>query len=38
MVKQIGFDGFFWLSGGLSLAAVLFLPFIAGANAREAEG
>ena len=37
IVKQIGFDGFFWLSGALSLAAVLFLPFIAGAKAREAD-
>ena len=37
MVKQIGFDGFFWLSGTLSLAAVLFLPFIASAKPREAD-
>jgi MFS transporter, PAT family, beta-lactamase induction signal transducer AmpG len=29
IVKQIGFNGFFWLSGSLSLAAVVFLPFIA---------
>jgi len=34
IVKSIGFDGFFWLSGTLSLAAVLFLPLIAGARPR----
>ncbi|MDO7844551.1 MFS transporter [Sphingomonas immobilis] len=34
MVKHIGFDGFFWLSGALSLAAVVFLPFIANAKPR----
>lgn len=34
IVKQIGFDGFFWLSGTLSLAAVVFLPFILGAKPR----
>ena len=32
--KQIGWDGFFTLSGTLSLAAVLFLPFIARAAPR----
>ncbi len=32
--KQIGFDGFFALSGALSLAAVLFLPLIAHARPR----
>ena len=37
MIKHIGFDGFFWLSGALSLAAVLFLPFIAAANPRESD-
>ncbi len=36
--KQIGWDGFFALSGTLSLAAVLFLPFVARARPREAEG
>lgn len=35
MVRHIGFDGFFWLSGALSLAAVLFLPLIAQVKARE---
>jgi PAT family beta-lactamase induction signal transducer AmpG len=34
IVEAIGFDGFFWLSGSLSLAAVIFLPFIAGAKPR----
>ena len=34
IVEAVGFDGFFWLSGTLSLAAVLFLPFIAGASPR----
>lgn len=34
IVKRIGFDGFFWLSGSLSLAAVLFLPFIVNAKPR----
>ncbi|HVF94147.1 MAG TPA: permease [Sphingomonas sp.] len=32
--RQIGWDGFFALSGTLSLAAVLFLPFVARARAR----
>ena len=32
--KAIDYDGFFLLSGGLSLAAVLFLPFIARVTAR----
>jgi PAT family beta-lactamase induction signal transducer AmpG len=36
--KQIGWDGFFALSGTLSLAAVLFLPFVARARPREDEG
>jgi MFS transporter, PAT family, beta-lactamase induction signal transducer AmpG len=35
IARHIGFDGFFWLSGGLSLAAVLFLPLIARVRARE---
>jgi PAT family beta-lactamase induction signal transducer AmpG len=34
IVNAIGYDGFFWLSGTLSLAAVVFLPFIAGAKPR----
>lgn len=34
IVEAIGYDGFFWLSGSLSLAAVIFLPFIAGAKPR----
>jgi PAT family beta-lactamase induction signal transducer AmpG len=29
ITEAIGFDGFFWLSGGLSLAAIAFLPLIA---------
>jgi len=37
IVKSIGYDGFFWLSGTLSLAAVLFLPLIAGARPRNEE-
>jgi PAT family beta-lactamase induction signal transducer AmpG len=32
--KQIGWDGFFTLSGTLSLAAILFLPLIARASPR----
>ena len=35
MQKGIGYDGFFLLAGGLSLAAVLFLPFIARIRPRE---
>jgi len=35
IVKSIGYDGFFWLSGSLSVAAVLFLPLIAGARPRD---
>ena len=34
MQKQIGYDGFFWLAGGLSAAAILILPFMANAKAR----
>jgi len=34
IVEAVGYDGFFWLSGSLSLAAVVFLPFIAGAKPR----
>jgi MFS transporter, PAT family, beta-lactamase induction signal transducer AmpG len=34
IVKHIGFDGFFWLSGTLSLAAIIFLPLIANAKPR----
>ena len=37
IVELIGYDGFFWLSGTLSLAAVIFLPFIAGAKPRPEE-
>ncbi|HEU0045679.1 permease [Sphingomonas sp.] len=35
MQARIGFVGFFWLAGGLSLAALLVLPFVARARARE---
>lgn len=35
MQKSIGYDGFFLLTGALSLAAVLFLPFLARVKARE---
>jgi PAT family beta-lactamase induction signal transducer AmpG len=34
IVKAINYDGFFCLSGTLSLAAVIFLPFIANAKPR----
>ena len=34
--RQIGYDGFFLLSGALSLAAIVFLPFIARAAPRTA--
>lgn len=34
---QIGYDGFFMLSGGLSFAALIFLPVIARARARSAD-
>lgn len=34
MQTQIGYDGFFWLSGGLSAAAILLLPFMANAKPR----
>jgi hypothetical protein len=34
---QIGYDGFFWLSGGLSAAAILFLPFIVNVQPRPAD-
>ncbi|MEO5867657.1 MAG: permease [Sphingomonas sp.] len=34
IIKAIGFDGFFWLSGTLSLAALVFLPFIANVKPR----
>lgn len=35
--QQIGYDGFFWLSGGLSAAAILFLPFIVNVQPRPAD-
>lgn len=35
MQKSIGYDGFFLLTGAVSLAAVIFLPFIARIRARE---
>lgn len=35
MQKSIGYDGFFLLSGALSLAAIMFLPFITRVRARE---
>lgn len=35
MQKAIGYDGFFLLTGALSVAAVLFLPFLARVRARE---
>lgn len=34
--QRIGYDGFFWLSGGLSAAAILFVPFISGVKPRAA--
>ena len=34
--KQIGYDGFFILSGALSFAAIFFLPFVMRARARTA--
>jgi PAT family beta-lactamase induction signal transducer AmpG len=34
---QIGYDGFFWLSGALSAAAMVFLPFIANVKPRPAD-
>ena len=34
MQTRIGYDGFFWLAGGLSAAAILILPFIANLKAR----
>ena len=37
IVGLIGYDGFFWLSGTLSLAAVLFLPVIARTRPRTGE-
>lgn len=37
ITEAIGFDGFFWLSGGLSLAAIVFLPLIARARPRQEE-
>ena len=37
MQKSIGYDGFFLLTGALSLAAVLFLPFIARVKPRESD-
>ncbi len=35
MQKSIGYDGFFLLTGAVSLAAIVFLPFIARIKARE---
>jgi len=37
VTEAIGLDGFFWLSGGLSLAAVAFLPVIARVRPRVEE-
>jgi len=34
MQTRMGYDGFFWLAGGLSAAAILILPFIANLKAR----
>jgi len=34
MQKQIGYDGFFWLAGGLSAAAILILPVTTSAKPR----
>jgi PAT family beta-lactamase induction signal transducer AmpG len=34
MQKQIGYDGFFLLAGGMSAAAILILPLMANAKAR----
>ena len=38
MVEAIGYDGFFLLSGALSLAALLFLPALARIRPRQEEG
>lgn len=35
--RLIGYDGFFWLSGGLSLAAIAFIPFIVNVRPRAEE-
>ena len=32
--QQIGYDGFFWMSGAMSLAAVILLPIVVKARAR----
>jgi len=37
MQKQIGYDGFFLMAGGMSAAAILLLPFIAKAKPRADE-
>lgn len=31
---RIGYDGFFWMSGAMSLAAIVFIPFIVNARPR----
>lgn len=33
--KQMGYDGFFWMAGAMSLGALIFLPFILRARPRE---
>jgi len=35
--QQIGYDGFFLMSGALSLGAIVFLPLIAGVRPRREE-
>lgn len=35
--KSMGYDGFFWMAGAMSLGALIFLPFILKANPREPE-
>ena len=37
MQVRIGYDGFFWLAGGLSLAALLVLPIVARVRPRESD-
>jgi PAT family beta-lactamase induction signal transducer AmpG len=32
--QQIGYAGFFWMSGAMSLASVVFLPIVVKAKAR----
>jgi PAT family beta-lactamase induction signal transducer AmpG len=36
--KQIGYDGFFWMAGAMSVGVLAFLPFILRARARPDDG